>query len=273
MSHFVPQREPGKWVFIVGCYNSGTTLLQKILSAHPSISGIPREGVRFTDGLSNLELNDHHMFWDDSWRDHAYPSAERSLQVAAQVKKDWSIFWGGKSQIFLEKSIANTARIVWLNEHFPNAHFIALHRNGYCIAEGLHRRSRPPVWLVEKTGEQHYPLSMAAEQWVTANEAMLDGLSKVDKKMTLSFEDFVANPLEKTNEILGFIGVSESARLMADGDLGIGAETFTVRNTNTASLERLGNRKSEIEPIIEPMMRKLSASPPVKSTARQKDCV
>ena len=114
---------------------------------------------------------------------------------------------------------------------------------------------------------------MAAEQWVTANEAMLDGLSKVDKKMTLSFEDFVANPLEKTNEILRFIGVSEPARLMADGALGIGAETFTVRNTNTASLERLGNRKSQIAPIIEPMMHKLSASPPVKSTARQKDCV
>jgi len=238
-----------------------------MLSAHPAISGMPREGVRFTDALSNLELNDHHMFWDETWRSHAYPSAESSEQVAAQVKKDWSIFWDKKSQIFLEKSIANTARIDWLNEHFPNDHFIALHRNGYCIAEGLNRRSRPPAWLIQQTGEPDYPLSMAAEQWVTANEAMLDGLSKVDKKMTLSFEDFVADPLHKTNQILQFLGVSDPAQSIANGALSIGAETFTVRDPNIASLERLGSRKSEIINIIEPMMQKLSAPSSVKSTA------
>jgi len=270
LATFKPQREPEKWVFIVGCYNSGTTLLQKVLSAHPAISGIPREGVRFTTALSNLELNNHHMFWDDSWRSVACPSPEDSASVAAAVKKDWSIFWNLECEVFLEKSIANTARIEWLNQNFPNAHFIGLYRNGYCIAEGLHRRSRPPEWLVEKTGELHYPLSMAAEQWVTTNEAMLEGLRCVDKKMTLSFEDFVEDPAGKTIALFEFIGVTGSEVSMSNGVMRVGTQEFTVRNTNTASLERLGERASQIKATIEPMKKTLEELPVAKASTHKK---
>ena len=38
-----------KWVFLVGCYNSGTTLLAEILGKHPSISALPTEGHFITD--------------------------------------------------------------------------------------------------------------------------------------------------------------------------------------------------------------------------------
>ena len=266
LSRFASQRQPEKWVFIVGCYNSGTTLLQKVLSAHQAISGLPREGVRFTEGLSNLELNDHHMFWDEAWREHVSPTDEESQQVAAMVKRDWSIFWVHGCNIFLEKSIANTARIEWLNQHFPNAHFIGLHRNGYCIAEGLHRRSRPPAWFVEQTGQSRYPLEMAAEQWVTINTAMLQGLSLVDRKMTLAFEDFVADPAGNINQVLEFLGVAGPAVSISNGVLTVGAQQFTIHNTNTASLERLGDRKSLIESIVEPMMARLANVASVNKT-------
>lgn len=39
---------PKKWVFIVGCYNSGTTLLNQILSCHPDILTLPDEGAFLT---------------------------------------------------------------------------------------------------------------------------------------------------------------------------------------------------------------------------------
>lgn len=40
--------KPQKWIFIVGCYNSGTTLLEKILSLHPMIGSLRDEGVMLT---------------------------------------------------------------------------------------------------------------------------------------------------------------------------------------------------------------------------------
>lgn len=41
---FTPVPRPDKWLFVVGCYNSGTTLLAEMLSRHPNISGLPTEG-------------------------------------------------------------------------------------------------------------------------------------------------------------------------------------------------------------------------------------
>ncbi len=52
--------ENKKWVFIIGCYNSGTTLLNEILASHPKISGLPDEGVMLTDQLVKPE--------DFNWR-------------------------------------------------------------------------------------------------------------------------------------------------------------------------------------------------------------
>ena len=37
------------WIFLVGSYNSGTTLLAEFLGHHPSISALPTEGYFITD--------------------------------------------------------------------------------------------------------------------------------------------------------------------------------------------------------------------------------
>lgn len=260
ISGFVSPKEPEKWVFLVGCYNSGTTLLQKILGSHPQIAGLPREGVRFTTALSNLELNNHHMIWDESWRDHASPSAMDSDEAVAQIKKDWGIFWKSRANIYFDKSVSNTARIEWLDKNFNNAHFIGLHRNGYCIAEGLHRRSRPPQWLQNETGKDHYPLEMTAEQWAMTNRVMLDGIAKVDRKMILSFEETIEDPVTQVEKVFKFLGV-DGGNTRFDKDnatLIVNDKKFPLHNPNPASLARLGeNGKATIKPIIEPMMQEL----------------
>ena len=55
LSKFYRPREPKKWLFLVGCYNSGTTLLRDILNEHPEIKGLPLEGVRLTGAFEDLE--------------------------------------------------------------------------------------------------------------------------------------------------------------------------------------------------------------------------
>ena len=44
-----PPKSPKQWVFLLGCYNSGTTILRDVLGAHPEVSTMPREGVKLTD--------------------------------------------------------------------------------------------------------------------------------------------------------------------------------------------------------------------------------
>src|SRR5690242_5444088 len=52
-----------KWVFILGCYNSGTTLLDQILSGHPQFSGLNEEGVMLTDQLPRPEDFQWRRMW------------------------------------------------------------------------------------------------------------------------------------------------------------------------------------------------------------------
>lgn len=255
---FVRTREPQQWVFLVGCYNSGTTLLQHILSSHQDIAGMPREGVRFTSHLENLEHNGHHMIWAQDWYEHATPSLERSDHAVKEIVKDWSIFWKKGATIFLDKSIANTARIEWLAQHFPNAKFIGLHRNGYCISEGLHRRSKPPQWLVDKTGDHHYPLPTTGEQWVTANRAMIDGLSQVDHSLMINFENLVSDPISELENVFRFIGLENATMSFDDETLTVNEKSFSIRSPNAASLKRLGDDGAKVlKPIIGPMMQEL----------------
>lgn len=256
------QPKPGRFIFLVGCYNSGTTLLHRIVASHPDVAAPPREGVRFTRHLSNLELNGHHMVWDESWRDVAVPAAGESALIASEVWRDWSIFHRAGTVAFMDKSVANTARMVWLETYFPEASFIGLHRNGYCIAEGLHRRSRPPAWLKARTGSDHYPLEMAGQQWIDANEAMLDGLALVSRGLKLSFEDLVADPVMAVRTSFEFLRLRPLPVSRQGSSLVVGERSFDIRNPNPASLARLGEEGlAALRSQLTPMMRRLGYEP------------
>lgn len=251
-------QEPEQWVFLVGCYNSGTTLLQNLLIAHPDISGMPREGVRFTQALSDFELNDHHMFWDKDWRAHAHPKEEETSSALNEIKADWSVFWNKKTRIFLEKSISNTGRIAWLQKNFPNAKFIGLHRNGYCIAEGLHRRNRSPQWLQSETGLDQYPIEMVGQLWVDINTEMLNAFDDIDNTLLLSFENLVENPQETLRIVFDFIGLDKTTVQRTENGVSINSKEFEIFNPNPASLKRLTTvQRKVLEPLLSTTAMKL----------------
>ncbi len=256
-SVFIRNYSPKKWLFLVGCFNSGTTILQNVLASHPDISGLPREGVRFTDVLSNLEENGHHMIWDENFKNYVEPTISDSSAVR-QIKKDWGLFWQSGASVFLDKSVANTARIEWLNRVFPDAHFIGIHRNGYCVTEGLRRRAQPPQWYQESIGSQRYSYTTIANQWVLANELMLNSLEDMPNSIVVRFEDFVANPLQVTKHCVEFLELDSSIVSQSGKTLHMRDKKFEILNPNLASLERLGRAgRLESKPILEPMMHRL----------------
>ena len=71
-SLFGKELQPQKWVFIVGCYNSGTTLLAEIFEKHPQLAVLPDEGVMLTDQLPRPE--------DYGWR-RMWCECESQMQI------------------------------------------------------------------------------------------------------------------------------------------------------------------------------------------------
>jgi Sulfotransferase family len=252
--------------FVVGCYNSGTTILRNMIAAHPEIASLPREGVRFARQLSNLQEGGHHMHWAEEWKKLATPA--NGATDAREAMLDWSPFWRRGAKVHIEKSVAHSARIPWLAAHFPNARFIGIHRNGYCVAEGLRRRSRPPDWLKAKTGLDHYPLKMSAQQWLDANSAMLEGLETVQHKMIVPFQRMVSDPVAVLEDAFSFAGV-KPVPLFYDGThVTINGTPFEIRNPDPASFTRLSNEdRLSLQAQQGGMMARLGYEPYLISTA------
>ncbi len=253
-----PPRKPEKWVFLVGCYNSGTTITQKILSLHPDIQAsiFGREGVHYT---SNLPKPDD-LGWARMWikcKDHMHIDEDDNFR-AEQVKKDWRILWRGKEPIFIEKSITNITRMKWFDHHFKNSYFIGMTRNGYCVSEGIVRRAQPTHAPAIFEHQGPYPIEWGAMQWVEANQRLLDGRTDVKNYMEFSYESFTANPIPILEAIWKFLDLPSPEMTFSKGILKISDLSVSLKNMNDKSLANLGEeQKEKISPVIEPMMDKL----------------
>ena len=81
--------KPDKWVFPVGCYNSGTTITQTLLAAHPDISSLPKEGARFTSMLPAPE----DLGWVRMWvrcREYMEMGSATDPRKASRIRRDWA---------------------------------------------------------------------------------------------------------------------------------------------------------------------------------------
>ena len=254
---FFPAKQPNKWLFPVGCYNSGTTVTQKLMAAHPEISTLPKEGVRFTSELPAPEDKG----WTRMWiRCHEYMEIGSAYEPerAHRIIKDWSPWLDSTCPVFMDKSISNVARITWLDKNFSNAYFIGIVRDGYCVAEGLRRRAIPRGDAAKEIGLK-YPIEMAGEQWVAANERLLSAASTVQNFLLVKYEDIVDDPKYLLSQIWEFIGLQPPRLEPITDGLIIGEQKYRIeKNNNTESHQRLSNDDIfRLTPIIRDMQQKL----------------
>lgn len=253
-------RQPDRWAFIMGCYNSGTTLLWDLLGAHPEIGRLPKEGVQLTPELTRPE--DHG--WTRMWvrcEEHVSLPAEPDPEKARRLQRDWAPWWPRGARVYIEKSIANVPRMRWFDRNFPGARFIGITRNGFCAAEGIQRRAAPRGAARQSYGAERYSIDMAGQQWVTANERMLEHAESVGSFKLTSYEALMARPEEVLGELFTYLGCDPAAAEMhtdADGRFHLGGRVFDLRNRNESSLARLSEaEKATLRPVLKPTMEKL----------------
>ena len=220
-----------RWVFVVGCYNSGTTLLHDILASHPRVAHLPQEGQYCTDQLpvpSRLGLPRAWALAPERFipKPGHEPDAER-------LRRQWcGMMSDPRRPIFLEKSIPNAARIRWLAQQFPGARFLALMRNGYAVAEGIRRKAG-------------HPLELAARQWRVSNQIMLEQLSQVEHGLLLRYEELTGDPGATLGRVLEFLEL-DPAHLTLEREWTVHGITSGIRDMNPVSLARLSETERDI---------------------------
>jgi hypothetical protein len=248
---FGPLPEPEKWVFIVGCGNSGTTLLQRMLSSHPAIGSMLWEGQFFHDQLKGYKWGG---WYKRRWATvpEYYRMDENSTHKVnvERLKRQWGAKFNDPTKpVLLEKSPRNTLRVRWLQKHFENAYFIGMMRNGYAVAEGIRRRVK------------RYDLRTAALQWTKANEFMLDDFNHLERKKIIRYETLAEKPDECLREICEFIGIDPKGMSLGGKVWSIHKEASTIKNMNYKSFEKLSEEDCQIiEEIAGDMLKRLNYS-------------
>lgn len=229
--------QPQQWVFVISCYNSGTTLLKDMLAQHPAIGVLPGEGVRFTDALPRPEALGWNRMWCRCAAAMRLGAGQEFAGRAGRIKRQWSLLYP-RRPCLLEKSIANAARMPFLQAHFQPAYFVYLVRNGYAVAEGIRRKARPDKWgNPEFTGA--YPIGLCARQWRDTHRRVTADRSSAQHFLSVSYEKLTAAPRATLARITGFLGLEPLPSAVFERAWSVHGKKSTIRNMNPESLARL----------------------------------
>lgn len=236
VTQFYTQRDPEKWLFLVGCYNSGTTILREVISSHESVHDLPFEGVKLTSAFPDLEEGGWPRMMYKNRSKWALPSTDK--EIANTAKQDWSPWWPDNATIFLEKSIDQSTRIRWLAKHFPNAHFIYIVRNGYCVSEGIMRRAKPSGQAIKEIGDS-YPASLVAEQWCEFSTFIESELEDLENVLRVKYEDLTENTFDTITAIYKFLGLPQPEICIKGDEVVVNGKGFVLKNQNDKSISRI----------------------------------
>jgi hypothetical protein len=242
-----PLVAPQKWLFVVGCYNSGTELMMNLLGEHPAIAALPHEGQFLTRQFpTDYELGLPRMW---ALREELFRLSESDPGPdVKRLKRDWLMRLDRSRPIFLEKSPPNAARTRWLQAHFENAHFLAVVRNGYAVAEGIRRKAEPHHL------PDGWPLELCARQWARSNEVLLADARHLRRVLWLRYEDFVTDPRAELQRILDFVELEGTVDL--ERTWTIHERDEPIRDMNADSIDRLTAAElAVVTREAEPMLR------------------
>ena len=220
-----------QWIFIVGCYNSGTELLLKLLGSHPAISSLPTEGHFLADDLPKDFVLGVPRMW--MLREDLFRLTEKDPGPdPVRLRREWLMRLDRRKRVFVEKTPSSTPRTRWLQRHFENAHFIALVRDGYAVSEGIRRKAEPRHLM------GGWPIELCARQWTRSYEILFEDEPHLERVMWLRYEDLTEDPSGELGKLASFLGVPAQG-FQPDGKWAIHERKESIRNLNAESVARL----------------------------------
>jgi hypothetical protein len=217
------------WLFILGCNNSGTTLLNRLLATHPNIRSLPKEGHALTRGLPNAtEMGVSRVFSErlDAFR----WTEENDPTPAARIKYDWAYYYDPRPGALLEKTPTNSLRSRWLQENFRPARFVTIVRSPYAVCEGIRRR-------------KGHTIEQAARHWNRVHQILLEDMPLLEECLWLRYEDLcidLENQLRRLEQFLKLeLPFDRNLRSYEIQMHNIEERPQPIRNFNQSSMERL----------------------------------
>ncbi|MFA6410639.1 MAG: sulfotransferase [Candidatus Buchananbacteria bacterium] len=212
-------------IFVIGCNNSGNSILAKALTSHPDLCGLPDlESPDDYGQYHHLEMQDlpgmpkklTHFLGKQTarlWASNQFQGAlivtenDFTPLIARQTRTTLGQYVQEEQRLVLT-SPANLLRVRLLLAIFPDARFVATVRNPFPVVEGtIRKRLRDPQrpWISGMTTT----VQEAAEQWENANVLLLQLQKFLSRRLLIvHYEDLVAKPKVTLNRVWAFLGLS-----------------------------------------------------------------
>jgi Flp pilus assembly protein TadD len=243
-------------VFIVGFPRSGTTLLEQMLDAHPTLQSMDErpffnilvdklalKGFRFPQDIEKLDQADC-----DELR-KAYVS-----MVCSKVSRKWDTR-------LVDKNPMNMLWLPMIHRLYPNASYILALRHPCDVLISNYMQNFRSTVLASACAS----IERLATAYVTAMECWLDHVRVLEPKIFVSkYEDLVADTPGQTQRIAQFLGLGDASSMLRfdqhareKGYIATPSYTQVIQPVNRKGLNRWLRYRDALAPalpILQPML-------------------
>lgn len=187
-------------IFVVGCTNSGTTVLHDVLRSHPEVDGIGIE-PHYGGLAPNIagRLNRLFALWPaftDTYVNENSELASAAGFIFPDQVHDWFKCWyefhqqkgrgSDTSKRQLVKEPKFSLRVRWLKCIWPDCYIVAIVRNPWSVVEGIKRKLSQigDLPLIVDT-----PTALA--QWVNVNSCIMIDSKNISNFSLVRYEDMI----------------------------------------------------------------------------------
>ena len=194
-------------VFATGCRRSGTNWLQRILTAHPEVAGLPSETYLFSGGLSKLAERFQHANPGSPKTGKVFMSRDGMLdalrEFADRVFEENLERIAPDARYLVERTPWHVYDLELIGEVYPDARVVHIVRDGRDVARSLLSQDWGPTTMEE-----------AAEEWRSSVAAGREARRVLGPRyLEVRYEELLASPDE------GIRGIYEWLGLPAEGEL------------------------------------------------------
>jgi len=198
-----------RFVFVAGLHRTGTSLLARILGAHPAVGGIEgapapeNEGCYLQGAIPHTARDGRPGHYaTDPHQHHTEASRWNTLETQQRMLSDWSQWLDRGKPWWLEKSPVNLTRMRLYQQLFPTSQFIVILRHPEMMAAALAK------WVADRP-ETLIRYALDAYDTVAAD------LPYLHASLVIRYEDLVARPEGTRQALFAFLDLE-------DHDPGIG---------------------------------------------------
>ena|GEM_PF-242731 len=198
-----------RMVFVGGAHRSGTTLVARVLAAHPAFAGLEGTGVPEDEGQHLQEVLPAAIELGGPTRWALHPAAHVDAPddgdrdaLRRSIEQSWEPFWSSDAPYRVEKSPPNVTRMRFLQALWPDARFIVITRHPMIQSLAVQKWDHNLPMFLPSLGLN---IRRTLDNWFAVHESLAESAPDIGRLLVIRYEHLMTDPERELARIAGFL--------------------------------------------------------------------